>query len=108
MQPPPPPQCTQLYKQTEDVIVNEDPAAVIGADENGPVPALTGEYADLSAQEATREQQAAQNRAIPSETCDEMDSDADDVKMVVVDGVVIAPIVDNINNFIITYTNFIF
>ena len=48
-------QCTQPYKQTADFIVNEDPAAVIGADENGTVPALTGEYSDLSAQEATRE-----------------------------------------------------
>ena len=101
-------QCTQPYKQTADFIVNEDPAAVIGADENGTVPALTGEYADLSAQEATRERQAARNRAISSDTDDEMDVDADDVKMVVVDGVVIAPTVNYINNFIITYTNFIF
>ena len=100
-------QCTQPYKQTADFIVNEDPAAVIGADENGTVPALTGEYADLSAQEATRERQAARNRAIPSDTDDEMDVDADDVKMVVVDGVVIAPTVNYINNFIVTYTNFI-
>ena len=37
-----------------------------------------------------------------------MDVDADDVKMVVVDGVVIAPMVNYINNFIVTYTNFIF
>ena len=37
-----------------------------------------------------------------------MDVDADDVKMVVVDGVVIAPMVNYINNSIITYINFIF
>ena len=37
-----------------------------------------------------------------------MDVDADDVKMVVVDGVVIAPMMNYINIFIITYTNFIF
>ena len=37
-----------------------------------------------------------------------MDVDADDVKMVVVDGVVIAPTVNYIDNFIVTYTNFIF
>ena len=37
-----------------------------------------------------------------------MDVDADDVKMVVVYSVVIAPMVNYINNFITTYTNFIF
>ena len=36
-----------------------------------------------------------------------MDVDADDVKMVVVDGLVIAPTVNYINHFIITYINFI-
>ena len=39
-------QCTQLYKQTAYFLVNEDAAAVIGADENGTVPDLTGEHAD--------------------------------------------------------------
>jgi hypothetical protein len=32
-------------------MANEDPAAVIGADENSAVPVLTGEYANLSARE---------------------------------------------------------
>jgi hypothetical protein len=38
---------------------NDNPAAVIGADENSTVPVLTGEYANLSAQETTRVRQAA-------------------------------------------------
>jgi hypothetical protein len=52
-------QCSQPYKHTADFTVNEDPAAVIGADENSTVPVLTGEYADLSAHETAREQHAA-------------------------------------------------
>ena len=35
-------------------MVHEDPAAVIGADENNTVPVLTGEYANLSASETAR------------------------------------------------------
>ena len=42
---------------------NEDPAAVIGADEHGAVPALTGEYADFSACKAMEMQAAAWTRA---------------------------------------------
>ena len=46
-------ECSQSYRHTADFMANEDPAAVIGVDENSAVPALTGEYADLSAHEAT-------------------------------------------------------
>jgi hypothetical protein len=35
-------------------VVNEDPAAVIGTDENSTLPVLRGEYADLSAHETAR------------------------------------------------------
>jgi hypothetical protein len=45
-------ECSQPYKHTADFMANEDSAAVIGVDENSAVPALTGEYADLSAREA--------------------------------------------------------
>ena len=45
-------ECSQEYKHTADFMANEDSAAVIGADEHGAVPALTGEYSDLSAHEA--------------------------------------------------------
>ena len=43
---------SQPYKHTTDFMANEDPAAVIGADENSAVPVLTGEFADLSVREA--------------------------------------------------------
>ena len=43
---------SQPYKHTTDFMANEDPAAVIGSDKNSAVPALTGEFADLSIHEA--------------------------------------------------------
>ena len=36
-------QCSQPYKDTADFMVNEDPAAVIGVDENSAVPVLEGQ-----------------------------------------------------------------
>ena len=92
--------CSQPHKQTVDFIVNEDPAAVIGADENSSVPVLTGEYADLSAHETARERRAAQNRVNSVNTENEMVIDADDVKMIVLDGVVIGPTVNYIYKFL--------
>ena len=44
-------QCSQPYKAIADFMVNEDPAAVIGVDENSAVPVLEGQYAHLSAHE---------------------------------------------------------
>ena len=98
--------CTQPHKRTADFVVNEDPA-VIGADENSAVPVLTGEYAHLSALETARARQAARNRVNPVNTEDEMDIDADDVKMIVLDGIVMAPTVNYIQKFEIKIdTNF--
>ena len=51
--------CCQPYKATADFMANDDPAAVIGADENSAVPVLTGEYADVSARETAAEREAA-------------------------------------------------
>ncbi|KIM36123.1 hypothetical protein M413DRAFT_78620, partial [Hebeloma cylindrosporum] len=71
-------ECTQAYKHTTNFMANEDPAAVIGAgDENNTIPALTGEFADISSYQTNMKNQ--------------MDVDAADVKMIVLDGVVIAP-----------------
>ena len=80
-------------------MANEDPAAVIGADEHGTVPALTGEYADLSAHEAVAMQAAAWTRAnnIHNNQMNVDNPPADDVKMIILDGVVMAPMVNNIN-----------
>jgi hypothetical protein len=92
-------ECSQPYKHTADFMANEDPAAVVGADENSAVPALTGEFADLSARETTAMRAAAQTRAnnIHDNQMNVDNDNADNVKMVVLDGVVIAPTVNNIN-----------
>ena len=48
-------QCSQPHKAYADFMANEDPAAVIGVDENSAVPALEGEYANLSARETAEQ-----------------------------------------------------
>jgi hypothetical protein len=86
-------QCSQPYKATADFMVNEDPAAVIGVDENSAVPILEGQYADLSARETAVERRAAHTRAndINNSVTDDMDVDYDDCTMIVLDGIVFGP-----------------
>ena len=76
-------------------MANEDPAAVIGADENSTVPVLTGEYANLSAQDTTRERRAAQLRANNLNNADpnamDVSDDDADCSMIILDGVVMGP-----------------
>jgi hypothetical protein len=68
-------------------MANEDPAAVIGVDENSAVPALTGEYADLSAHEAAAMRATARTRAnnIHNNQMDVDDPNADNIKMIILD-----------------------
>src|SRR5882757_381514 len=86
-------QCSQPYKAIADFMVNEDPAAVIGVDENSAVPVLEGQYADLSARETAVERRAAHTRAndINNSVTDDMDVDYDDCTMIVLDGIVFGP-----------------
>ena len=86
-------QCSQPYKAISDFMVNEDPAAVIGVDENSAVPVLEGQYAHLSAHEIAVERQAARRRAnnINNSVTDAMDVDYDNCKMIVMDGIVFGP-----------------
>jgi hypothetical protein len=89
-------ECTQDYKETADRITGDDPAAVIGVDENHNVPVLTGDDADLAARDMAQARLDAQNAM-------EVDDDDDDdamsssstekapVKMVVLDGLVMGP-----------------
>jgi hypothetical protein len=86
-------QCSQPYKAIADYMVNEDPAAVIGVDENSAVPVLEGQYEHLSARETTVERQAARLRAnnINNSETDDMDVDYDNCTMVVMDGIVFGP-----------------
>lgn len=87
-------QCQQPYKAVADLIGNEDPAAVLGADGNSAVPSLVGEYAAQSAHETTQARQQARIRAERIENNDEMDIDYDDVNMIVLDGIVMGPVVN--------------
>jgi hypothetical protein len=41
-------ECTQDYKRAADRITGDDPAALVGIDENRSVPVLQGEDADLA------------------------------------------------------------
>src|SRR6202042_3272274 len=47
-------ECTHKYKETADRITGDDPAAVLGVNENHQVPALVGEGAELAVQDAAQ------------------------------------------------------
>lgn len=86
------PECTHPYKAAPDVILHDDPAAIIGIDENHEIPALQGEDAQLAANYAQQHQQNqavinAQAAANPPEDVD----DAQPVRMVIMDGIVMGP-----------------
>jgi hypothetical protein len=77
--------CTQPFKRVADKITGEDPAALLGVDDNCTVPVLTGENAGQAVQDAAQARLRAE---------DIMDIDEGDdsikapVKMVVMDGIV--------------------
>ena len=85
-------ECTQVYKRTADIITGDDPAAVAGNDENRIVPPLVGEDAELAINDAARTRENARNQAATIADQD-MDVDHAPVKMVVLDGIVIGPVV---------------
>jgi hypothetical protein len=80
-------ECTQKYKKTSDVVF-DDPAAVVGmdaTDEN--IPAMASNHEEVQ----------VDLPQIPDTIDDEMDVDAiPNIKMVVLDGVVMGPQVNNI------------
>jgi len=92
-------ECTHEYKETADRITGDDPAAVLGVDENHQVPVLVGEGAELAVQDAARAglnaQFAAQARSNADDAMDVDESSSTEevcpVKMVVMDGVVMGP-----------------
>ncbi|KAG6824604.1 hypothetical protein H0H92_006366, partial [Tricholoma furcatifolium] len=55
------PECTQPYKSRADRITGDDPAAVLGVDENRTVPALEGEDAALAVQDAAYARRIAED-----------------------------------------------
>jgi hypothetical protein len=79
--------CTQPFKKVADKITEEDPAALLGVDENSVVPPLIGEDADLAVRDAALARFNANNA---------MDVDEDNVMkaprtMIVMDGIVVGP-----------------
>ena len=86
-------ECTHVYKRTPDILTGDDPAAVAGNDENRVVPPLVGEDAALSANDAVHARQNAQNHQATTGQDNEMDVNHAPVKMVILDGLVIGPVV---------------
>jgi hypothetical protein len=80
-------ECTQPYRKTADIIT-DDPAALVGMDENRNVPALVRENADLAAEAAKQAREDAVHAA--SNPDQEMaDPNVSYTTMAVVDGIVI-------------------
>ena len=78
-----------LIKKTADIITRDDPAALVGMDENWNVPAYVGENADLAAEDAEQAREAALHTA--SNPDQEMaDPNISYTTMAVVDGIVIS------------------
>jgi hypothetical protein len=93
-------ECTQPYKRTSDAVL-DDPAAVVGVDENQNVQPMAGDLA--------QPHPASPISTDDSEDALAMDVDKKTVTMVVLDGVVMGPTVNSLKFMLsIIYTNFIF
>lgn len=75
-------ECAQEYKATSDLVINEDPAAIVGVDENQRVPQLAEEHNPLQTPAGDTD------TSMRSPSADDIDVDHALVKMVVVDGIV--------------------
>ena len=103
-------ECTQPYKRRADIITGDDPAALVGMDENHNVPALNGEDADMAAKSGEQARENAQD--IASAIIDE-EMDVDDLNdsyttMTVVDGIVISSPIHTLNFLLLTSANISF
>ena len=113
------PECTHEYKDSADVIIDDDPAALLGIDENRVVPQLqagdTVQAQDIEEEEQEQEEDGEMARDEDDETDGSMGTDQSPmevdeasvsspsptpseeikvpVKMVVLDGIVMGPIV---------------
>ena len=87
-------ECTHDYKTTADVIV-EDPAAVVGVDENQNVPIYAGEEESDQNDESEDEDDNRMEVDSPSESSQTNDADVSEmngsVQMIVMDGIVMGP-----------------
>ena len=83
-------ECTQPYKRTADIITGDDPAALVGVDENRAVPELLREDADLAAEAAEQARRNALETANQEMDIDNSPANASYTTMAVVDGIVIS------------------
>jgi len=84
-------ECTQKHKDTSDVVFN-DPAAVVG---------INATDDDIPALEAAPEEMEIDAPQVPSD--DEMDTDDNpNIRMVVLDGIVMGPQVNNVRFFLLS------
>ena len=84
-------ECTHKYKSTPDIILDNDPAALVGVDEDTPVPALA-DGNNIPSEDAILEQgQNAPSNTQSSEDGHNMSIDYSPVKLVVVDGICMGP-----------------
>ena len=80
-------ECTHAHKATADILTGDDPAGVVGVDENRAIPALVGPDANLAIQDAQRARDlAAHQPQIDEDTV--MEPEHAPVRMVVLDGIV--------------------
>jgi len=98
-------ECTHKYKGTADRITGDDPAAVLGVDENHQVPALVGEGAELAVQDAAQvranaddamdvdesSQSSSSTEDVEASSQSSSTEEASPVTLVVMDGVVMGP-----------------
>jgi hypothetical protein len=82
------PECTHKYKSTSDLITTDDPAALVGTDDNTAVPALV---VNEDAGDAIQEQRQSTIGSTQTSRNDDVDVDYSPVKLVVVDGIVMGP-----------------
>ena len=86
-------ECTHPFKRTADFLTEDDPAAIVGIDENRVVPGLIGEGADLALQDAAQARRAAREAAraelqLGADDNMDVDTPVSVVNMVVMDGIV--------------------
>jgi hypothetical protein len=79
------PECAHPYKATSDILTGDDPAAVVGIDENRVVPTIGGDQAGLAAMDAAVARQQAAHH-VPAQ--EDVDMGMAPVRMVVIDGIV--------------------
>jgi hypothetical protein len=81
-------ECTHAHKATADILTGDDPAGVVGVDENRAIPALVGPDANRAIRDAQRARDRAADQAQMGDVLMDERLDHAPVRMVVLDGIV--------------------